>query len=109
MNADVTLNARDFMQMLKDEGLVIGPRTVFESDKVEGVPFQEYRERIKRRKLISFSEISKAKLWGEIGQKQVYNIAKKELPSSDFATIDNRLKIPRETVKSIAVARGFEF
>ena len=107
--ADVTLNARDFMQMLKEEGLVIGPRTVFEANTVKGVPLDQYRERILRKKMLSFSEISDAKLWGPIGQKAVYQIAMKEVPADELVKFNPRLiKIPRETVKSIAVARGFE-
>ena len=106
---DVTLSARDFMQMLKEEGLVIGPRTIFEANLVNGIPFEQYRSRIIKKKLISFSEISKARLWGTIGQKQVYNIAMDLVPEADQVKINNRLiKIPRETVLSIAASRGIE-
>ena len=105
---NIYLNARDFMQMLKDQGMVIGPKTVFDRNAVDGIPLETYRERVLRNKLISFSQISKARLWGDIGQKAVYTIAKEHLPESDLVKISNRLiKIPREAVKSIAASRGF--
>ena len=89
---DLVLNAEDFMQLLKEQGMVIGPRTMFEKNTVKGLPFQEYRNRVLRNKLISFAEIYNAKLWGEIGRKRVYSLAMEVVPESDLVKINGKYK-----------------
>ena len=96
------------MAQLKDAGLVIAPYEMVFPNNVKGVPLAEYRERVLRKKLIKLSEISKAQLWGEVGQKRVYQLAQKLVPEKD--RIQKKPKgeiyIPRAVVRSIAIARG---
>ncbi|MAM27456.1 MAG: hypothetical protein CMC13_00380 [Flavobacteriaceae bacterium] len=110
MAEDLIIKASDFMQMLKEQGLVIGPKTVFDAQMVKGIPLNHYRNRILRKKLLSASEISDAQLWGAIGQKMVYTIIKNEVPEDDQIKVGykNTIKIPIATVKSIAASRGIE-
>lgn len=107
MKTDVTLSAKDFINLLKSEGLVIVPRTVFEKNVVSGIPFEDFQRRILRKKMMSCAEISDAKLWGDVGQKAVYRIIKDNISEEDIFKYKNKIKIPRELVISIAASRGF--
>ena len=110
MAEEVMIKATDFMQMLKDHGLVIGPKTLFDAQMVKGIPFAQYQNRILRKKLLSASEISDAQLWGAIGQKAVYTIIKHEIPEDEQIHIggNRAIKVPIATVLSIAASRGIE-
>ena len=98
-----------FMARLKAQDLMIVPRALVEQNMVDGMPLDQYRKKILRNNMLSLSQISKARLWGKIGPKAVYTIVMKHVPENEIVKINTRLiKIPRETVKSIAASRGFE-
>lgn len=106
---DLMLNAKDFMRLLKEQGMVIGPRTVFESNLVDGIPLEQFRERVMRKKLLTTSDVSKAQLWGKIGRKAVTAIVRNQIDEKDILRLENGyIRIPREVVRSIAASRGFD-
>ena len=103
--------AAEFIEHLKRENLVIVPRAQFEKNNFGGLSLAEFQKQTLQKKLLSFREISKAKLWGDLGQKAVYMLAKELLPEEDLIRLHNSrlIKVPRVSVKSIAVARGTLF
>ena len=105
---DLLISVNEFMQLLKDQGMVIGPRTVFEKKLVKGIPFDEYRRRVLQKNLISFGEICNAKLWGDVGRKRVYSLAMELIPETDQVKLKGVIKIPREVVLSVAASRGVD-
>ena len=94
---DVKLKASEFIELLKKSGLMVGPKTAFGQNYVEGIPLEDYRRRILQKTLITPAEITKGKLWGEITEPRVRQIIKEQVPEEEQVVV-NSLKIPRLTV-----------
>lgn len=107
---EATINVSEFMELMKAQDLVIVPRALVAENLVDGMPLEQYQKKILKNNMISLSQISKGRFWGKIGAKAVYLAVQKNVPENEIVKINSRLiKIPRETVKSIAVSRGFQF
>ena len=105
-----TISIKDFMQHLKKEQLVIVPAAVLEDSYVDGMLIDRYCTKILKKQWLRCSEISKGRLWGEIGRKAVYGIALKEVGSDYLLKAGGRkpIKIHRIEVLRIAKERGVE-
>lgn len=109
MGQAATIKVSEFMELLKAQDLIIVPRDLVAQNMVDGMPLDQYRKKIMRNNMLSLSQISKGQFWGAIGPKAVYYIVQTHVPTNEIVKINTRLiKIPRETVKSIAVSRGFK-
>lgn len=97
-----------FVDHLKREDLVIVPRSDYESTLIDGLTLPAYRRKILAKTWITFSEISKAKLWGDIGQKAVYTIALKECDAEKILKKKRVWKLHKIEVKRIMRLRGYD-
>lgn len=102
---NVTINAREFLQLLKKEGMVIGPETAFKQNSVE-MSLVNLQKTVLRKRMLSLADIHQAKLWGDIDRKTVYHIVRKLVPEKEIIK-NPYIKINRTTALSIAASRGF--
>lgn len=92
---------------LKREGLIVVPQKQWEERLIDGLTLSAYRKKVMSQLWLSFSEISKAQLWGAIGQKRVYTIAKEMADPAKMLRMEGIIKIHRSQVKTIQVQRGY--
>lgn len=111
MSAPVYIEVNAFKKMLRDEGLMIVPTKLANEVVVDGQSLEGYRKRVLKQAMLTVTEISKARIWGNVGVGRVKQIAK-EVGLHDNGQMILRggtYKIPRAAVRNIAVARGFAF
>lgn len=96
----------ELADFLKSSGLIIVPKTVFESTLVNGIPRDVYRANIIKKPLLSCKEIADAHLWGPIGKHAVKAILKKEKLEDHLVRVNGTIKLPRSIVRNIALQRG---
>lgn len=99
MKGSIEIDA--FVDYLRSQNLVIAPaHMVLETVKVERL-----RDKLLRRKFMTFSEISKSELWGKISRTRVYQIAM-EHAREDEIIGDTQKKILTMAVVRIAKQRS---
>jgi len=110
MSMATVISTEAFMEHLKKEDLIIVPRKAFEARLVQGMELSEYRKILVNKPMLSLKEIADGQLWGVIGKGAVKVIVKKEVPVSKLTRLHNgTIKVPREVVRNIAIARGMVF
>lgn len=98
----------DWIQYMKNEGLIVVPKSVMDARHVGGVSFEQYRNRILNKQWLSCLEISRAQLWGPISKKRVYQKVRSDVPEENLQTNPaGTIMVHRDAVRAIAIALGY--
>ena len=96
------------MQRFHNEDLIIVKREDYERNLVNGMPLVKYRRKVLTQTWLKFSEISKAKLWGNVSQKRVYQIAIDQCDTDKILSDAGTWKLHIIEVKRVMKLRGYE-
>ena len=101
------IEVSEFMNHLKQNDLVIVPRQ-YHDNLVQNYKTESYKQQLLKKSSLSFTEISKAKLWGNISPRACKSFAKKyasdELMMVQRGQIEE-YRVPMSTVKRIQKIR----
>lgn len=93
-----TIKVSELFDYMREEGLVIVPRS-------EALKYQ-YKEKVLRKKFLTYKEIADAGLWGDIQKSRVEAIAKAEVQPHEIDKSGHTFRISRHAVERIGKNRG---
>ncbi|MDH7444655.1 hypothetical protein [Aquimarina sp. 2201CG14-23] len=90
----------ELMQHMKRENLVIAPAHLVMKEQTH---LEVLRKKTLAKKSLAYSEIAKAKLWGDITQKRVYTIAKEFAKELEIIKPGNKCNSPEKIIISAVI------